>query len=174
MMFKDGFIDGIEAQLTEGDVEKLTMYTRKIHPPHVYLEVGVRKGGSAAVVMNAINNEEVQVYGVDIEDVNEFHHPRFHFIHKPSVEAAKDFDKPIQTLFIDADHDKAKEDFLAWENHVVPGGYVLFHDCVLHSPRVMKDCDELFTDNPNYRVISRPPRDWHPDSSIFVVQKCLK
>jgi len=47
-----------------------------------------------------------------------------------SEEAAKDWDKPIRLLFVDADHgyEAVKKDFEKWSPHVCLGGCIAFHD----------------------------------------------
>jgi len=47
-----------------------------------------------------------------------------------SAEAAKNWDKPVRFLWIDAAHDyeSVKRDFLLWEPSLVEGGIVAFHD----------------------------------------------
>jgi predicted O-methyltransferase YrrM len=53
---------------------------------------------------------------------------------KPSVEAARSFDRPVELLFIDGAHDFAsvKADLDAWLPKVVDGGVVVFHDTAFH------------------------------------------
>lgn len=45
-------------------------------------------------------------------------------------ESAKDFNEPVELLFIDADHTQqaVSKDFNAWEPKVIPGGKIAFHD----------------------------------------------
>jgi hypothetical protein len=49
---------------------------------------------------------------------------------KQSTAAAKDWDRPIELLWIDGDHSSAavRGDIKAWSRHVVEGGRVAFHD----------------------------------------------
>lgn len=51
---------------------------------------------------------------------------------KTSEEAANNFDKPIELLFIDGSHeyDFIKLDFELWDPKVVDGGVIAFHDTV--------------------------------------------
>ena len=47
-----------------------------------------------------------------------------------SEAAAADWSRPIRLLFIDGNHsyDASRHDFEAWSKHLIPGGYVGFHD----------------------------------------------
>lgn len=49
---------------------------------------------------------------------------------KTSIEAARNWKKPISLLFIDGDHGYGyvKADFLLWEKHLLKGGVIAFHD----------------------------------------------
>jgi len=67
-----------------------------------------------------------------------------------SPQAAKNFNKPIRLLFIDASHDygSVKKDFLAWFPHVASGGFVAFHDTtsfegVRRFTEELKEADKL-------------------------------
>ena len=53
---------------------------------------------------------------------------------KTSEEAAKTFDKPVELIFIDGNHDYnfVKSDFELWFPKVVEGGVMSFHDSILH------------------------------------------
>lgn len=47
-----------------------------------------------------------------------------------SEEVARQWDRPIRLLFIDADHsyEESRRDFELWSPFVVPGGIIVFHD----------------------------------------------
>jgi len=51
-------------------------------------------------------------------------------IRASSEEAARQWDRPIRLLFIDADHsyEASRLDFELWSPFVVPGGVIVFHD----------------------------------------------
>jgi predicted O-methyltransferase YrrM len=51
-------------------------------------------------------------------------------IEASSEQAAGSWDRPIRLLFIDGDHsyESSRNDFIAFERFVVPGGIVCFHD----------------------------------------------
>jgi predicted O-methyltransferase YrrM len=87
------------------------------------------------------------------------------------LQAAKDWDKPIAVLFIDADHEMAGVDFGAWEKYLIPGAIVLFHDYAVHSPNVISDCKGIIRDDSYCKVIYAPPLESRIDTSIFIIQK---
>lgn len=163
----------IDIQLTEEDIAIIKDCVKDIQPPNCYLEVGVYQGGSASVTLESAQ-PNIELYGVDIMDNFKLKDTRFNFINKASLDVAKYWNKSIGVLFIDGNHDCAGEDFLAWEKFVVKGGYILFHDFALHSPLVIKQCDELVRSNKNYKVLFTPKLiKNHGDSntSIFKVIK---
>lgn len=163
----------IDIQLTEEDIAIIKDCVKEINSPNCYLEIGVFEGGSASVALE-VAKPEVELYGIDIIDNFKLKDTRFNFINKPSLEVAKDWNKPIGVLFIDGNHDCAGEDFLAWDKFVVKGGYILFHDYALHSPLVIKQCDELVRSNGNYKVLFTPKlikNHGDPNTSILKVIK---
>lgn len=61
---------------------------------------------------------------------------RIHPIKDYSTSVAQKWTKPIDLLFIDADHGKALEDYTAWYPHVVKGGVIAFHDTDMAAVRM--------------------------------------
>jgi Methyltransferase domain len=57
------------------------------------------------------------------------------WIEKFSATAAKDWNRPIDFLFIDGDHSETgvQQDWDQWHQFVVPGGVVVFHDAATFS-----------------------------------------
>jgi len=160
-------INGVLAFLTNNDIGILQTYIEKIKDGQCYVEIGTNYGGSAILATQCTDKP---VYSVDIENkVPNNVSEKFIFINKPSVDAAKEFNKKIGLLFIDGNHFDAKKDFDAWEDKVSNGGYVLFHDYSKHDEwTVIKDCDEIMN-NKNYKIIFKPtPED---RTSILVLQK---
>lgn len=172
MTEKFGFhtnVDGynVFVQLNPFDKEVLQKYCATIQEPNCYVEIGTDEGGSALVAKGAT---KAPIYTIDIRKKYNFVDPDINFITERSEEVASKWDKPIGVLFIDGNHTEARQDFLAWERHVVPGGYILFHDYIPDdSFTVIKDCDELFFDNPNYELIYRPLG--FNNTRIFIVKK---
>lgn len=165
----------IEFQLQTTEVDIIQGFVKKIEYPNCYVEIGTKFGGSALVAKLA--NSETDIYSIDPNSElwmwkgKEHKYKGLHFIKKLSLSAAKNWKKPIEVLFIDGDHNMAKDDFLAWEPYVVKNGIILFHDYAVHSPKVIKDCDELFLTNPNYEILFIPPVKSRIDTSIFQVKK---
>lgn len=163
--------DDLLIEQTPGDKKVLIKYAEKIKSPNCCVEIGTKYGGSALFIKQ---NTEVDVYTID---------PRFdasywkgaeresgiNFIRDISLNVAKKWDKPIGLLFIDGCHDEAKLDFEAWEKHIVKGGYILFHDCVVHSPEIMKDCKKI-AERKDYKVLY-VPKSRGDITSIFQIQK---
>lgn len=165
----------IDIELSEKDIEVLCKYVKDINPPNCYVEIGTKYGGSALVAKKAAK-EEVDIYSID-------HNPDFKmwdgkeneygitFIKKTSLEAAKDWDKPIAVLFIDGDHDQAAIDFGAWEKYLISGAIILFHDYAVHSPKVIADCQAILRNERSYKVIYAPPEESRIDTSILQMRK---
>lgn len=159
-----------QAELTDYDRELISTNVAKIPAGGVYVEIGTKYGGSAEVAVNA--NKDVEVHGVDVTDEYlELSHPRFFFHRIASTELEKSWNKEIDVLFIDADHDQAGVDWWQWGRHLKPGGVALFHDYAPHSPRVIEDCDRILQ-MPGWELVRRP--DTIQNSSIFIVRKCHK
>lgn len=159
----------IDIQLTTDDMEIIKAYVKGIAPPNCYLEVGVYEGGSAMMALE-VARPDIEIYGIDILDSFKAKDTRIKFIHGASLDVAKTWNKPIGVLFIDGNHDKAGEDFEAWEKFVVPGGVILFHDMTVHSPKVIEDCNIIKKDN-RYETIRIPGETDKKASSIFIVKK---
>jgi predicted O-methyltransferase YrrM len=72
-------------------------------------------------------------------------HARGHamLIRKPSAEAVAGWERPIDFLFIDADHSWAaiERDWYDWVPHVMPGGIIALHDS--HSVAGRPDLDSV-------------------------------
>lgn len=151
---------------SDEDKAVLARHTALIEVPNCYMEIGTHEGATAWYARQNVSLG-VEVYTVDILD-NIKIREGVHFIHKASEDAAMEWDKPIGLLFIDADHNKAFEDFMLWSPFVVENGYILFHDYAFHSPNVIRDCNRIIED-PGYRKIEHPEE---PNSSIFIIQKC--
>lgn len=152
----------VQVELTTGDIEILKSYVKNIKSPDVYVEIGTKYGGSALVAREAVD-KDVEVYTFDVSDDYYMLKDRkdIKFILRDSVSGADKWNKKnISVLFIDAHHNEAKNDFLAWEKHLTKDAIVLFHDYAVHSPQVVLDCDELFKDNKGYKVL------FIPDSSL--------
>lgn len=160
----------IDAELTDGDINVIEKYVSEMNDG-LYLEIGTKHGGSTWVARNATKGE---VYAIDpffkleawegeTYDIN--------FINKTSIEAARDWDKLINVLFIDGDHQQAQQDFGAWEKFIVKGGVVLFHDHMPHSPKVISDCLWGPLRMREYAALYVPESDNKEDTSILQIRK---
>lgn len=73
---------------------------------------------------------------------------------KTSVDAAKEWDMPIELLFIDGAHeyDLVKQDFELWYPHVIKNGMVLMHDTnpSISLPGPVRVCKEYLIDSGNF------------------------
>ena len=79
-----------------------------------------------------------------------------------------DWDQPIRLLFIDALHDYANvsQDFHHFEDWVVTGGLIAFHDYADYYPGVMTFVDELL-DTGAYEKVGHA-------SSLIVIRKLVE
>jgi glycosyltransferase involved in cell wall biosynthesis len=71
-----------------------------------------------------------------------------------SETAAATWTSPIRLLFIDGNHsyDASRQDFEMWSRHLIPGGYVGFHD-IDGWPGVTTFYRELLAGNPDYEEV---------------------
>lgn len=117
------------------------------------VEIGSDRGRSACFM--AAGNKEAIVYCVDTWDLRSaymdtghgfkinYQNPEYMEIFKIQTKPFKDrifpikgfsvniaakWKKPIDLLFIDADHGKVFEDYTAWYPHIISGGIIAFHD----------------------------------------------
>lgn len=110
------------------------------------VEIGVAEGASAVALREAMSP------GGRLSLIDPFHLSRMRFINatkraahkvvescqngkvawieKLSTAAVKDWNQPIDFLFIDGDHSEmgVQQDWDQWHGFVVPGGVVVFHD----------------------------------------------
>ena len=159
-MSEDNKDKPIQIELSAGDIDTLQKYIRDIKYHDVYVELGTAHGGGILMAREAAN-KDVDVYTVDYINVlrgDAVGNKDINFIEDKSVDATEKWDtsKRIAVLFIDADHNQAKDDFLIWEKHLTNDAIVLFHDYAAHSPNVIKDCDELFEGNKKYEILYIP------------------
>lgn len=111
--------------------------------PRTYLEIGTARGGSAAIVDNAIRTtgrKDFKGVCIDIRfskiEENLLNHlsEHFHFIEMPvgikAMQKAKLISSTFDIVLIDAlhDEDNAHFDFLSVWPYVSPGGYILMDD----------------------------------------------
>lgn len=124
------------------DMEIMYGFIKDLTSKAVYLEVGTQYGRSLDFVRR---NCKAEVYGVDITDELFTPVEGATLICKPSNEAVKTWDKPIDVLFIDGDHsyEGARDDWNNFSPFVKSGGWVVFHDCDDTSPGVVQLFEEI-------------------------------
>ena len=107
------------------------------------VEIGVLSGATTGLLLR---HSMCTVYGIDpiipdsmdenlIGDISKISilkaiYPKFVFIKDYSYNVVKTWDKEIDYLFIDGDHnyEAVKQDFTDWFPHVKSGGVISFHD----------------------------------------------
>lgn len=81
-------------------------------------------------------NYQLHEYKAIFDKQTEPFKERVHPVKSYSVKAALKWKRPIDLLFIDADHGKALEDYNAWYPHVAKGGVIVFHDANMEAVRL--------------------------------------
>ena len=110
------------------------------------MEIGVAEGASACALREAMPTDGVltlidpfhlsrlralnALQRAAHSAVRRFGSSRVVWIQQFSHQAVKDWNEPIDLLFIDGDHQKSAvhQDWKEWSRFVVPGGLALFHD----------------------------------------------
>lgn len=74
---------------------------------------------------------------------------------KTSEEAAKNFDEPVELIFIDGSHEyeDVKLDFELWFPKVVEGGVMIFHDTIIYAKGPKKVTKEFVYKSKNFRNV---------------------
>lgn len=135
-------LSGADTQTTERERQCLARHAagrRRL------VELGVMHGVTTALLRSVMAEDGI-VIGVDPHRAGLLcvsferlvarreisRHPRGRavLLRKRSDEAARDWDDPIDFLFIDADHswEAVERDWRDWSRHVTPGGIVALHD----------------------------------------------
>lgn len=95
----------------------------------------------------ALNGRE-EIERVCKENLGELSGRKVHLLHGDCLEGARTWHKPIDMLYVDADHDyePTKAAIRAWMGHVRDGGIIAGHDYDKDFSGVVKAVDELFPD----------------------------
>jgi predicted O-methyltransferase YrrM len=109
--------------------------------------------------------------------VNREQRGRVRFLREFSYDVAKNWNTPVDFVFIDGDHSEqaCRRDFEDWSLHVQPGGVILFHDSRKDQPPEQpwmgaegstKVVNDLFRrgSHPHWRIVDE-------GGSIVVVQR---
>ena len=90
-----------------------------------------------------------------------------------SIDVAGTWSRPVGLLFIDGNHNQAREDFEAWKDHLVAGAIVVFHDTNYperkHASKYVSQVVETLIAEYHLAVIARVDRlttvRWESDNS---------
>lgn len=101
------------------------------------------------------------------ENLGELNGRKVHLLLGDAIEGARTWSKPIDLLYVDADHDyePTKAHIRAWMGHVREGGIIAGHDYDKDFPGVVKAVDELF---PERHVDGRIWWTVKPSTQAFV------
>jgi len=147
--------------------EKHIQYSK--NAKNCIVEIGVLNGETSKIFCES--NRSASIYGIDpiipdsmdagmvgnlekIRDI-EKNYSNYHFINDFSFNVVKNWNTPIDYLFIDGDHnyEAVKNDFNSWYPHVVQGGIIALHDSACNRsgpiwwPGPSKFADELINDS---------------------------
>jgi len=102
--------------------------------PKIILELGIR-GGVSSRIFAATKPEQCEHHMCDMEDcsshISDILKKNNSFFHLKKTEVlSKEWDKEIDILFVDANHDFdcVLSDFLNFDKYVNENGWVIFHD----------------------------------------------
>ncbi len=131
------------------------------------LEIGRKHGGSTVLIAAALNRGHL--YSVDIvmhECVYKYTDPFKDKITFITIDSKKMVWKDsLDMVFIDGDHsyNGVKRDIDTFANHVVSGGFLVFHD-VLGKKSVLQPLID--------RLIKREWKEFDKANSMLVLQRC--
>jgi len=99
----------------------LALGSKSGNKPHIYAIDPHREGEKAGTLEEFRKN----IKSIKVDDI-------ITQIVRPSQEVAKDFNHPVEFIFIDGDHDyeMVKLDFDLWFPKVINGGIMAFHDTI--------------------------------------------
>jgi len=147
--------DEVDGWLHDEEAELLYKLAKSCKGKGVIVEVGSWKGKSTIyLALGSKNGNKVNVYAVDPHTGSAVHKAWYGKVWtleefkdnirrakvddvvisvvKTSEEAAKDFNEPVELIFIDGEHeyDFVKLDFDLWFPKVIEGGIMAFHDTI--------------------------------------------
>jgi predicted O-methyltransferase YrrM len=169
-------IEDIEGFLTNKDGSLLYGLTKKVKGKGMIVEIGSWKGKSTIwLAKGSKKGNQVSVFAVDHHGGSPEHRRAtdkvwtfdefkgnikkagvsdvVRPIVKTSVEASRNFDEPIELLFIDGahDYDSVKSDYNSWFPKLVDGGIIAFHDSEFHG--VSEFLEELVNTQENVKFV---------------------
>lgn len=149
----------------------LTLYditASVISPDKIIVELGVGRGESTAALLAAVNDTGGHLYGIDIRDCGGIfdNEPNWTFIRGDDLEIVKEWNRPIDHLFIDTSHrfEQTIAELRAWspwiadrEYGVFKPGIISLHD--IHLPGVKRAVETFLEENPKkYNLTVYPGR----------------
>ncbi len=98
--------------------------------PRTYLEVGCKSGETLRFIIDDAREIGTKVYAIDTSDVKSKLPKGVSFMQGDSAVIGKEWDTPLDMVFIDADHNSVSvlNDFANFSKHVKPNGIILLHD----------------------------------------------
>ncbi len=169
-------LSDVEGYLSDSDILLLRFLARECSGIGCVVEIGSWKGKSTiALSQGSKNGAHIEIYSVDHHHGSEEHLEKKKKVYtlkdfkkniekyemddiviplvKTSSQAAKNFKKKIELLFIDGDHTykSVKQDLKLWFPKVIVGGVIALHDNYWDGPR--KVIDEYMKDNPTFMSV---------------------
>lgn len=147
----------VHGYFNEEDMQTYRLYCSEIHNGNI-AEIGSYEGLSLWSIKDIIKNNNIKSWSIDNiarpELVNNTKKWGINFIHKSSIDAAKDFENNFFDLvFIDAEHkyESLKNDIKSWLPKLKINGILMGHDYSSLYPGVVNAVNELlqgfYTDN---------------------------
>lgn len=145
--------------MSQSEIEYLQDCVKNLADNSVIVEVGTLFGGSAAIICKARKEKKSRIFTIDSYEIPAVNLENtklnlknegceeVEVIKGFSVEMAKNWNIPIDCLFLDGDHsyESVKSDIDSWIPKVKIGGLVLFHD-YSSWPGVTEAVDEVINE----------------------------
>jgi cephalosporin hydroxylase len=100
----------------------------------IFVDLGVRQGISSKIMLLDSDMNNNKIFGIDVDfsvlDDEVRNHPNYTIILGDSSTVGKNWDKPIDILFIDTFHIKQQVlcELYYWYPHLNNDGFIIFHD----------------------------------------------
>jgi len=130
----------------------------------VVVELGVRRGESTTALLAAVNDTSGRLISVDIAECKETRRrlkgeSNWSFVHGNDMDLIKQWDKPIDHLFIDTSHNykHTLAELREWGKWVKENGIISLHDTIAPNyPMVMKAIKKYLEENPKFEFTNYP------------------
>lgn len=171
-------VDKVDGFLSDKDGELLYNLAKNCTGKGVIVEIGSWKGKSTIWLgKGSKNGNDVKIYAIDPHTGSSEHKERFGKVWtfeefkeniknsnvddivlpivKTSEDAAKDFNVPVELIFIDGAHEYelVKLDFDLWFPKVIDGGIMAFHDTVRKRRGPREFVNKIVYKSKNFRAI---------------------